>query len=75
MDARLFDVLDDAGNHHILAVAQQVNIHFSGVFQKVINEHRPFLLILDRLFHVADDRIFVIGDHHGPPAQHIRRPH
>ena len=75
MDARLFDVLHDAGNHHILAVAQQVNIHFSGVFQKVINEHRPFLRILDRLFHVADDGIFVVSDYHGPPAEHVRWPH
>ena len=30
---------------------------------------------LDRLLHVAAHRVFVVGDHHRAPAQHIARPH
>ena len=31
--------------------------------------------VLDRLFHIPHHGFFVVGDHHGAPAQHIGRPH
>src|SRR5437764_15252210 len=40
----------------------------------MINQHWAILRILDRLFHIADDALFVVGDDHGPTAKHVGWP-
>ncbi len=55
VDAGLFDVLHDAGNHNIFAVAECVNVNFSRRFQEVVDQHRTVLRVLDRLAHVLLD--------------------
>ncbi len=75
MNAGLFDVLHDAGDHNVFAIAQRVDIDLGRRFEKVIDQHRPVLRVLDRLAHVLLDRCIVVADHHGASAEHIRRPH
>ena len=75
VNAGFFDVLHDAADDHVFAVRKRVHVHFDRVFEEVIDQHRPVLRILDRFLHVADDHLFVVGDHHGASAEHIRRPH
>ncbi len=75
MYASLFDVLHDPANHNVFTVRQRVDVDFNRVFQKVIDQHRAVVRILHRFFHVANDRFFVVGNHHGASAKHIRRPH
>ena len=68
VDAGFLDVLHDAGDDDILAIGECVDIDFDGVFQEVVNQHGTILRVLDRLFHVANDRFFVVGDDHRAPA-------
>ncbi len=75
MNAGLLDVLHDAGDNHILGVAERVHVHLDGVLQEVIDQHRPLLRILHRLAHIARHGLGVVGDDHGPPAEHIAGPH
>ena len=74
MDAGFFDVLHDAGDDYIFGVAERVDIHLDGVLEEVIDEHWPLLGILDGLFHVLRDCIGIVGDDHGPAAEHITGP-
>ena len=75
VDAGLFNVLHDSADDDVFAVGEGVDIDFDGVFEKVIDQHRAVVRVLDRLLHVADDRLLVVGDHHGASAKHIGRPH
>ena len=47
VNASLLNVLHDAGDDHVLRVAERIDIHLDGVLQKVIDQHRPLLRILD----------------------------
>jgi hypothetical protein len=40
VDARLFDVLHDAADGHVLAIAQCIHIDFKSVVEKMIDQHR-----------------------------------
>ncbi len=75
MDPCLLDVLHDARDDDVLAVAQRIHITLGRALQEVVNQHRPLLRILNRRRHVAHDRLVVVRDHHGATAQHIARPH
>ena len=75
MDAGLLDVLHDAGNHDIFTVRKRVDVDLDRVFEEVIDQHGTVLGILDRLLHVTNDRILVVGDHHGAATEHVRGPH
>ena len=75
MDSCFFDVLHDSADDHVLTVRKRIDIDFDCAFQEVVDQHRAFLGILDRLFHVADDTLVVVRNHHGPSAKHIGRPH
>ena len=52
MHARLFDMLHDAGDQHIVAIRQRVHVHFRGVFQKPVDQHGAVLREGHRLAHV-----------------------
>ncbi len=75
VDAGFLDVLHDSGNDNVFAIGECVDIDFDRVFQEVIDQHGTVLRVLDRFFHVANDRLFVVGDDHGAPAEHVGRPH
>ena len=75
MHARLFDVLHDACDQHVFAIRERIHVHFRGVFQKPVDQHRAILREGHRLAHVFAHGVFVVGDHHGAPAQHIAGPH
>ena len=75
VDAGFLDVLHDAGDDNVFAIGERIHVHFDRVFKEVVDEDGPVLRVLDRLFHVADDRFFIVGDDHGAPAQNVRRPH
>ncbi len=75
MHAGLLDVLHDAGDQHVVAVAERVHVHFGGVFQEAVDQHRAILREGDRFAHVLAHHLLVVGDHHGAPAQHVAGPH
>ena len=75
VNAGLLDVLHDSADHHIFAVRERVHVHFNRIFEKVIDQHRTIVRVLDRLLHVPHNGFLVVGDHHGAPAQHVGRPH
>ena len=74
MDSGLLHVLHDAGHVHVRAVRQPVHVHLDGVLQIRIHQHRAVARDPHRVGHVADQRLVVVDDLHGPPAQHIGRP-
>ena len=75
VNSGLFDVLHDSADHHVFAIRERVHVNLNCVFQKMIDQHRSVVRVLDSLFHVANDRLFVVGNHHGAAAEHVRRPH
>ena len=54
---------------------QRVHVHFGGVFQEPVDQHRAVLREGHRFAHVAAHHLFVVGDHHRAPAQHVAGPH
>ena len=40
MNASLLDVFHDCPNHRVLTVANTIDIHFHGVFEKAIDKYR-----------------------------------
>src|SRR5204862_2019500 len=72
VDAGFFDVLHNAGDDHVLAVGERVDIDLGGFFQKMIDENGALLGVLDGFFHVARNRFIVVGDDHGASAEHVR---
>ena len=75
MHARLLDVLHDAADHDVLAVAERVDVDLDRVVEKAVEEHRRIVRHLDRLAHVALEVAAVVDDLHRAPAEHVRRPH
>ena len=55
VDSSLFNMLHDARDDDILAVRQGIDVDFDGIFQKVIDQHRPLLRVFDCLPHVVRD--------------------
>ena len=68
-------MLHDPADHNVFAVGKRIHVNFNRVFQEVIDQHRAVVRILHRLFHVANDRLFIVGNHHGASAEYVRRPH
>jgi hypothetical protein len=71
-----FDMFHDAGDQNrAVLIRQRVDVDFGGVFQESIDQNRSRLRKHDRFLHIAADRIFVVGDHHRAPAQHVAGAH
>ena len=68
MNAGFFNVLHDPADHHIFPVGKRIYIHFNRIFEKMIDQYRPVVRVLDRLFHISNYGLFVVGDHHGATA-------
>ena len=75
MHAGLFDVLHDAGDEDVFSIGESVHVDFGGVFQEAVDQYGPFLRERHGFAHVLAHRLFVVGDHHGAPAQHVAGPH
>ena len=75
MDARLFDVLHDAGHDHLLAVGDGVHVDLDGVFEEAVDQHRLALGHDERRGHEALELGGVVADFHRPAAQHEAGPH
>ena len=71
MDAGLFDVLHDAGNDDVGAIAERVDVDFDRIFEEVVDEDGTLLGILDGFLHVAGDAFAVEGDDHGAAAEDV----
>ncbi len=75
VDARLLDVLQDAADDHALAVGDGIHVHFVGVLQEPVDEDRVLGRGQHGLAHVALEVGLVVGDGHGPAAQHVAGSH
>ena len=75
MNARLLDVLHDAGHDDLLAVGDGVHVDLRGVFQETVDQHRLSLGHDEGGGHVAIELGDVVADFHGPAAEHETRPH
>ena len=75
MNPGFLNVLHDSADHDVFAVGKRVDVDLDRVFQEVIDQHGAIVRILDRLLHVADDGLLVVGDDHGAPAKHVGRAH
>src|SRR5207302_7252480 len=71
VDSRFFNVLHDPADDDIFAVGERVYIDFNRVFEKVIDQHGAIVGIFNCFSHVVNDRLFVVGNHHGAPAQNV----
>ena len=71
MNARLFDVLHNAGDQNIFAIAQSIHIDLSRILEESIDEHRARLRERHGFTHVLSNRVFLIRDHHGPAAENV----
>ncbi len=75
MHARLFDVLHDAADDDLLAVAQGVDIDLGGIVEEAVEQHRAVVGDLDGVAHVALEILLFMHDFHGAAAQHVGRAH
>ena len=74
MDARRFDVLHQAPDHHIaLVVAEGIDVHLNGILQVLVDQYRMVGFHLNRLQHVAIQLLFVEDHLHGTAAEHVGR--
>ena len=67
----LLNMLHDATDKHLLAVANSVDIALDGVVQKAVQQHRGFVADFDRFAHVTLEVALLVHNFHGSPAQHI----
>ena len=74
MDARVLDVLHDPADHDAFAIGERVHVTFKRVLEESIDEDRPFLRYSRRRCEVFLERMRVVDDLHGAPAEDIRRP-
>ena len=40
MHAGLFDVFHDACDQHLLAIGDRIHVHFDGIVQEAVEQHR-----------------------------------
>src|SRR5439155_3401190 len=75
MNPGFFDVLHNAGHHHVLTVCQSIHVNLSGVFQEPVHQDRKGALQLLGAADIVAQHTVIIGDHHVASAQHVRRSH
>ena len=75
VDAGLFDVLHDGADHHLLAVRHGVDVHFHGLVEKAVEEHRRGIGDVHRAGEVALEVARAVDDLHGASAEHVGRAH
>src|ERR1022692_2834189 len=75
MDPRLFYMLHDAADQHVLPVADRIDVDLDREIEKTIQQHRTVVRYLDRVEHVLAQVVFVEDDFHGAAAEHVTRAH
>ena len=75
VDAGLLDVLHDAADVDLGAVAQRVDVDLDGVLEEPVDEHRMLGREFGGAGDVAAQGLLVVDDLHAAPAQHVGRPH
>ena len=63
------------GDHHLLAVAERVDVDLDRVREEPVDQHRVLGRDGHRLAHVGLELVRVVDDLHRAPAQHVGRPH
>ena len=74
MDARAFDVFEDAGDHDVLAVKHGVDFDFASAHVLIDQQRRAGRDRRCRL-DVTCELTLVVNDLHAAAAQHVRRTH
>ena len=74
MHAGAFYMLHDPADHHRRIVGHGVHVELMRVFEKTVDEDGMLRRCLNRLLHIAEKRIALVDDDHGPPAEDVRGP-
>ena len=75
MHACLLNMLHDAADHYLSAVADGINVDFDGIVQKAIQQHRRIIRYLHSFAHIALKIRFDMDDFHCTSTQHVTRTH
>ena len=75
MNAGLFNMLHDAANHHVGAVANGINVDFDGGIQEMVQQYRAVIGNQHRVAHITHQLGFVVDDFHRATTQYIGRAH
>jgi hypothetical protein len=75
MDARFLDVLHDAGDDDLLAIAERVDVALDRIAQILVDQHRAVARDLHRGGDVVVELLFAVDDLHRPAAQHVAGAH
>ena len=73
MDAGLLDVLHDARDDDVLAVAERVHVELVGVLEEAVDEDRAVRERRKRLPEHEAERVLVVRDAHRAPAEDVAR--
>ncbi len=73
VDPGLLDVLHDAADPDVLAVADRVDVDLDRVLQEAVEEDLAAAAVHPR--QVVAQAVEVVDDLHRPPAEHVARPH
>ena len=75
VNAGLLDVLQDAADVDLFAVAQGVDVGLDRSLQEAVQVHRVVGADACSLGHVIAQMLGIVGDHHAAAAQHVARTH
>ena len=75
MDTGLLDMLQNAANVDLFAIAQGVDIGLDRTLQEAVQIHRVVGANARSLGHVIAQMLGIVGDHHAAAAQHVARTH
>ena len=75
MDTGLLDMLQNAADVDLFAIAQGVDIGLDRALQEAVQIHRVVGANARSLGHVIAQMLGIVGDHHAAAAQHVARTH
>ena len=75
VNAGLLDVLQDAADVDLFAVAQGVDVGLDRTLQEAVQIHRVIGADARSLGHVIAQMLGIVGDHHAAATQHVARTH
>ena len=75
VNTSLLDVLQNAADVDLFAVAQGVDVGLDRTLQEAVQIHRVVGADARSLGHVIAQMLGIVGDHHAAAAQHVARTH
>ena len=75
MNAGLLDMLQNAADVDLFAVAQGVDVGLDRTLQEAVKVHRVVGADARSLGHVITQMLGIVSDHHAAAAQHVARTH